>query len=56
MAWWRVYGEGLVELEGRIYKGWAIIDEIPTRPGVSATRASSFGAAISGRWLEDMGA
>ncbi len=29
-AWWRVYGEGLVgELEGRVYKNWAIIDEIP---------------------------
>jgi phage terminase large subunit len=29
-AWWRVYGEGLVgELEGRVYKGWQIIDEIP---------------------------
>jgi phage terminase large subunit len=29
-AWWRVYGEGLVgELEGRVYKGWKTIDEIP---------------------------
>lgn len=29
-AWWRVYGEGLVgELEGRVYKGWQIIDEVP---------------------------
>jgi phage terminase large subunit len=29
-AWWRVYGEGLVgELEGRVYKGWKIIDDIP---------------------------
>lgn len=29
-AWWRVYGEGLVgELEGRVYKNWQIIDEIP---------------------------
>lgn len=28
--WWRVYGEGqLGEVEGRIYKDWAIIDEIP---------------------------
>lgn len=28
--WWRVYGEGLLgESEGRIYKDWAIIDEIP---------------------------
>jgi len=29
-AWWRVYGEGLVgEVEGRVYTGWQIIDEIP---------------------------
>lgn len=29
-GWWRVYGEGLVgEIEGRIYTGWNIIDEIP---------------------------
>lgn len=28
--WWRVYGEGkLGEVEGRIYKDWAIVDEIP---------------------------
>lgn len=28
--WWRVYGEGLLgEAEGRIYKGWQIIDDIP---------------------------
>jgi len=28
--WWRVYGEGqLGTAEGRIYKDWAIIDEIP---------------------------
>lgn len=28
--WWRVYGEGLLgEAEGRIYKGWQMIDEIP---------------------------
>jgi len=29
-GWWQVYGEGrLGELEGKIYKDWAIIDEIP---------------------------
>ena len=29
-SWWRVYGEGqLGEIEGRIYKDWKIIDEIP---------------------------
>jgi len=28
--WWRVYGLGLLgEIEGRIYTGWKIIDEIP---------------------------
>lgn len=28
--WWRVYGEGLLgEVEGRIYTGWQIIDDIP---------------------------
>lgn len=28
--WWRVYGEGLLgEAEGKIYKDWQIIDEIP---------------------------
>lgn len=29
-GWWQVYGLGLVgEVEGKIYKDWAIIDEIP---------------------------
>ena len=28
--WWRVYGEGeLGEIEGKIYNGWEIIDEVP---------------------------
>lgn len=28
--WWRVYGRGLLgELEGKIYRDWAIIDDIP---------------------------
>lgn len=28
--WWKVYGEGqLGEVEGKIYKDWAIIDELP---------------------------
>lgn len=28
--WWKVYGEGLLgEVEGKIYTGWQIIDEIP---------------------------
>lgn len=29
-SWWQVYGEGqLGEVEGKIYTGWAIIDDIP---------------------------
>lgn len=29
-GWWKVYGEGqLGEVEGKIYKGWTIIDELP---------------------------
>lgn len=29
-SWWRVYGEGLLgEVEGRIFTGWRIIDEVP---------------------------
>lgn len=29
-SWWKVYGEGqLGEVEGRIYTGWEIIDELP---------------------------
>jgi phage terminase large subunit len=29
-GWWQVYGEGqLGEVEGKIYKGWEIIDELP---------------------------
>jgi phage terminase large subunit len=31
--WWRVYGEGLLgEAEGRIYKDWQIIDDMPLFP------------------------
>jgi phage terminase large subunit len=33
-GWWRVYGEGLLgEAEGRIYKGWELVDEVP--PGAT---------------------
>lgn len=29
-GWWKVYGEGLLgEVDGKIYKGWKIIDQIP---------------------------
>lgn len=30
LAWWRVYGEGqLGDVEGKIYRDWQVIDEIP---------------------------
>jgi len=30
LSWWRVYGLGLLgEVEGRIYTGWQVLDEIP---------------------------
>lgn len=29
-GWWKVYGEGLLgEVEGKIYTGWRIVDDIP---------------------------
>ena len=29
-SWWRVYGEGqLGEVEGRIYTGWRVVDDVP---------------------------
>jgi len=29
-GWWKVYGQGiLAEIEGKIYNGWQVIDEIP---------------------------
>lgn len=29
-AWWRVYGEGLLgEVEGKIYRGWEVVERIP---------------------------
>jgi len=29
-GWWQVYGEGLLgEVEGKIYKDWQIVDEVP---------------------------
>jgi len=42
-GWWRVYGEGkLGEVEGRIYKGWDILDEIPHQARLEA-RGLDFG-------------
>ncbi len=29
-GWWKVYGEGLLgELEGKIYSGWQMVDDVP---------------------------
>ena len=40
-GWWKVYGEGqLGEVEGRIYTGWNVIDEIPHE------------ARLERRWLD----
>lgn len=40
-SWWKVYGEGKMgEVEGRIYKGWNVIEEIP------------FEAKLIARWLD----
>lgn len=40
-GWWKVYGEGqLGEVEGRIYTGWQVIDEIPHE------------ARLERRWLD----
>jgi len=42
-GWWKVYGLGqLGEVEGRIYKGWQIIDEIPHEARL-AIRGLDFG-------------
>lgn len=40
-GWWQVYGEGLLgEVEGKIYKGWQIMDDLP------------FGARLERRGLD----
>lgn len=37
-GWWKVYGEGqLGEVEGKIYKGWIVIDEVPEEAILSKT-------------------
>ena len=43
VAWWTVYGEGqLGEVEGKIYKGWKIVDEVPHEARLDA-RGLDFG-------------
>lgn len=45
-AWWRVYGEGqLGEVEGRIYKGWELRDDIPHEARLER-RGLDFGYSI----------
>lgn len=44
-AWWRVYGEGLLgEVEGKIFTGWKIIDEVPHEARLEV-RGGDFGFA-----------
>lgn len=41
--WWKVYGEGkLGEVEGRIYTGWTILDDIPIE-AILSRRGLDFG-------------
>lgn len=53
-AWWRVYGLGqLGEVEGKIYKNWQIIDEIPHEARLER-RGLDFGYSIDPSVLEDI--
>lgn len=51
--WWRVYGLGLLgEVEGRIYTGWKVVDEIPhearlERYGLDFGYSRDFTAAVA---------
>lgn len=52
--WWRVYGLGLLgELEGKIYKGWKEIDEIPHEARLIA-RGLDFGYSVDPTALVDI--
>lgn len=52
--WWRVYGEGqLGELEGKIYSGWQIIDEIPHEARLER-RGLDFGYTIDPSTIVDI--
>ena len=45
-SWWKVYGEGqLGEVEGRIYTGWDVIDEVPRHARLER-RGLDFGYSI----------
>jgi len=52
--WWRVYGLGLLgEVEGRIYKGWRIIDEIPHEARLERI-GLDFGFSVDPTVIEDI--
>ena len=52
--WWRVYGEGLLgELEGKIYKDWLMIDEIPHEARL-IRRGMDFGYSVDPTVLIDI--
>jgi phage terminase large subunit len=45
-SWWKVYGEGqLGEVEGRIYTGWIVIDEVPEEAKLKI-RGLDFGYSV----------
>jgi len=53
-GWWQVYGLGqLGEVEGKIYKGWQIIDEVPAEARL-IRRGLDFGYSIDPTVLEDI--
>lgn len=52
--WWQVYGLGLLgEVEGRIYKGWKIIDDIPHEARLER-RGLDFGYSVDPTVIEDI--
>lgn len=53
-SWWRVYGEGLLgEVEGRIYKDWQIIDDIPHEARIVRT-GLDFGYSVDPTAIVDV--
>lgn len=53
-GWWQVYGLGqLGELEGRIYRGWIIIDDIPEE-AILRRRGLDFGYSIDPTVIVDI--
>jgi phage terminase large subunit len=54
VGWWKVYGLGqLGEVEGRIYKGWKIIDKIPHEARL-VRRGLDFGYSVDPTVIEDI--